>query len=145
MRPCWPPAVLDPVKMVEYVKSLKTTRASPASALKDGKVSKNYFFHLFHVYMSINLSIHPLDNVINFFSLSLFQGQTCEIDINECVKSPCRNGAICHNTMGSYQCKCQPGYTGQRCETDTDDCKPSKGQFFTIASSHHAYSLKHRF
>lgn len=56
------------------------------------------------------------------------QGQTCEIDINECVKSPCWNGALCFNTMGGYQCKCQPGFTGQKCETDIDDCKPSKPQ-----------------
>uniref|UniRef100_A0A8C7XTQ6 Neurogenic locus notch homolog protein 1 n=1 Tax=Oryzias sinensis TaxID=183150 RepID=A0A8C7XTQ6_9TELE len=33
-----------------------------------------------------------------------WQGQTCEIDINECVKSPCWNGAFCLNTMGGYQC-----------------------------------------
>lgn len=61
-----------------------------------------------------------------FPSIFSSEGQTCEIDINECVKAPCRNGAVCQNTMGGYQCVCQPGYTGQRCETDTDDCKPSK-------------------
>ncbi|XP_024236984.1 neurogenic locus notch homolog protein 1 isoform X1 [Oncorhynchus tshawytscha] len=54
-----------------------------------------------------------------------WQGQTCEIDINECVKSPCRSGATCHNMVGSYRCSCRPGYTGQKCETDIDDCKPN--------------------
>uniref|UniRef100_A0A8P4KDC2 Neurogenic locus notch homolog protein 1 n=1 Tax=Dicentrarchus labrax TaxID=13489 RepID=A0A8P4KDC2_DICLA len=72
-----------------------------------------FLFRLFHASMK---SIQSQHNVINFSST---------IDVNECVKSPCRNGAICHNTMGSYQCKCQPGYTGQKCETDTDDCKPN--------------------
>uniref|UniRef100_A0A8C4WJN1 Neurogenic locus notch homolog protein 1 n=1 Tax=Gopherus evgoodei TaxID=1825980 RepID=A0A8C4WJN1_9SAUR len=49
-------------------------------------------------------------------------GQTCEIDINECVKSPCRNGATCQNTDGSYHCNCKAGYTGHNCDTDIDDC-----------------------
>lgn len=81
------------------------------------------------------------DNIL--FTFVLFQGQTCEIDINECVKSPCRNGAICHNTMGGYQCKCQPGYTGQKCEKDIDDCKPSKENNCTFTSSQPVNNLKH--
>lgn len=38
MRPYLHPAAPDPVKMEECVKRLKTTRAFPASAPKDGKV-----------------------------------------------------------------------------------------------------------
>lgn len=53
-------------------------------------------------------------------------GQTCEVDINECVKSPCRHSASCQNTNGSYRCHCQAGYTGRNCETDIDDCRPSE-------------------
>ena len=37
-------------------------------------------------------------------------------DINECVNSPCRNGATCINTQGAYQCKCKPGFKGNQCE-----------------------------
>ena len=55
-------------------------------------------------------------------------GQTCEIDINECVKSPCRNGATCQNTNGSYRCACRAGFAGRNCDTDIDDCKPSKSR-----------------
>lgn len=55
-------------------------------------------------------------------------GQTCEIDINECVKSPCRNGATCQNTNGSYRCLCRVGFAGRNCDTDIDDCQPSKSQ-----------------
>lgn len=58
--------------------------------------------------------------------LPFFLGQTCEVDINECVKNPCRNDAICQNSIGSYKCSCKSGYTGRNCETDIDDCKPSK-------------------
>lgn len=52
-------------------------------------------------------------------------GQTCEVDINECVKNPCLNDAICQNSIGSYKCSCKSGYTSRNCETDIDDCKPS--------------------
>lgn len=110
--------------MVVCVKNLKTTRASPASAPKGGKVSIRLFLLLHQSTNSQRHNFQPL--IFSLFFSS--QGQTCEIDINECVKAPCRNGAVCQNTMGSYQCVCQPGYTGQRCETDTDDCKPSKQQ-----------------
>ena len=37
-------------------------------------------------------------------------------DINECVNSPCQNGATCINTQGGYQCKCKPGFRGNQCE-----------------------------
>lgn len=59
---------------------------------------------------------------------ALSSGQTCEIDINECVKSPCRNGATCQNTNGSYRCACRTGFSGRNCDTDIDDCKPSKSR-----------------
>ena len=61
-----------------------------------------------------------------YSSLTLPPGPTCEIDINECVKSLFCYGAVWHNTVGSYQCNSLPGYSGQKCETDIDDCTPSK-------------------
>ena len=35
-------------------------------------------------------------------------------DINECVVGTdyCHINAICTNTVGSFYCTCQPGYTG---------------------------------
>lgn len=32
-----------------------------------------------------------------------FNGPDCRIDVNECNRSPCLNGATCRNTHGSYQ------------------------------------------
>ncbi|KAJ8978001.1 hypothetical protein NQ317_004546 [Molorchus minor] len=47
----------------------------------------------------------------------------CNQDIDECVLSPkiCNHG-ICFNTIGSFQCYCQPGFTGEHCNLDFDEC-----------------------
>ena len=37
-------------------------------------------------------------------------------DINECLRSPCKNGAECVNVPGSYRCDCKSGYEGRNCE-----------------------------
>ncbi|KAK3087011.1 hypothetical protein FSP39_000290 [Pinctada imbricata] len=52
-----------------------------------------------------------------------WEGQNCEVDIDECTRiNPCRNGATCNNTQGSYVCHCAPGYTGTNCGTNIDEC-----------------------
>lgn len=38
-------------------------------------------------------------------------------DINECITiQPCKNGATCTNTIGSYMCRCDSGYQGLLCD-----------------------------
>ena len=35
------------------------------------------------------------------------------LDLDECVtESPCHENATCNNTIGSYLCECNDGYTG---------------------------------
>ncbi|PAV57056.1 hypothetical protein WR25_26123 [Diploscapter pachys] len=42
-----------------------------------------------------------------------YSGPMCEIeDVNECLDKPCHLMAHCRNTMGSYDCKCLPGFKG---------------------------------
>ena len=34
------------------------------------------------------------------------------VDIDECLVSPCHGNATCNNTVGSYFCACDSGYSG---------------------------------
>ncbi len=39
---------------------------------------------------------------------------------NACSSSPCLNGGQCAVTGNSYQCACQPGYSGLRCQSQSE-------------------------
>ncbi|XP_065317568.1 neurogenic locus notch homolog protein 1-like isoform X2 [Gordionus sp. m RMFG-2023] len=70
-----------------------------------------------------------------------FKGSHCEIPIDECaILSPCLNGATCINSHNlhrfskrtdnsntnngkRYVCECPPGFEGEHCQTNIDDCK----------------------
>ncbi|XP_030906503.2 sushi, nidogen and EGF-like domain-containing protein 1 isoform X2 [Melopsittacus undulatus] len=43
-------------------------------------------------------------------------------EINECQSQPCLNGGQCKDRIAEFLCLCEPGYTGQHCESDTDEC-----------------------
>ena len=48
-------------------------------------------------------------------------GPQCDQDVNECNSTgvvpapppPCGLNGVCNNTLGSYFCMCNPGYTGK--------------------------------
>lgn len=44
-----------------------------------------------------------------------YTGPTCEIDVNECDRLPCGNGATCINEPGSFRCICPDEMTGASC------------------------------
>lgn len=44
-----------------------------------------------------------------------YMGPTCEIDLNECDRLPCGNGATCINEPGSFRCICPDEMTGASC------------------------------
>lgn len=56
------------------------------------------------------------------------EGQLCDPDSGECTESdpcqpnPCVNGGACSNVGGMAVCSCPPGWTGEHCEIDIDEC-----------------------
>lgn len=44
------------------------------------------------------------------------------IDGDQCVGNPCKNGAMCSDSVGGYDCVCKSGFTGVHCETDQTVC-----------------------
>ncbi|XP_044200380.1 coagulation factor VII [Thunnus albacares] len=36
--------------------------------------------------------------------------------VDQCLKSPCKNGATCTRLIDSYTCKCPPGFHGHNCD-----------------------------
>merc|ERR1712054_712398 len=56
----------------------------------------------------------------------------CNVDVNECLSSPCANGAVCSDSTASatvsanaYKCACKAGYGGGNCDVDVDECASS--------------------
>lgn len=57
-------------------------------------------------------------------------GVHCEINIDDCnpftdpiTKEPkCFNKGKCVDGVGGYHCTCPPGYVGERCEGDVNEC-----------------------
>ena len=49
-----------------------------------------------------------------------FKGLLCSFDGNKCATNPCENGGLCIDADGyatfQFECKCQPGFAGARCE-----------------------------
>ena len=37
------------------------------------------------------------------------------IEINECESSPCQKGT-CHDKVNAFECECDAGYTGVKCD-----------------------------
>ena len=42
--------------------------------------------------------------------------------MNPCSSAPCFNGGTCTNNNGFFICNCVSGFSGVRCQTNTDNC-----------------------
>jgi hypothetical protein len=50
-----------------------------------------------------------------------FEGDTCEVNTDDCAAAPCMNGA-CVDGINSFTCDCNVGFEGDTCEVNIDDC-----------------------
>ncbi len=56
-----------------------------------------------------------------------FSGLLCHRD-DACISNPCREGSQCDTNpiSGMFNCNCPPGYVGNTCNTDRDECSIGK-------------------
>ncbi|KAF6773449.1 hypothetical protein AHF37_06790, partial [Paragonimus kellicotti] len=51
-----------------------------------------------------------------------FTGEFCEIRLAPCSWNPCKRGRCVPKDANTYFCECEPGWRGDHCETNIDDC-----------------------
>uniref|UniRef100_A0A8C7KSR1 Slit homolog 2 (Drosophila) n=1 Tax=Oncorhynchus kisutch TaxID=8019 RepID=A0A8C7KSR1_ONCKI len=58
------------------------------------------------------------------------RGELCEEKLDFCAPelNPCQHDSKCILTLQGYKCECTPGYVGDQCELDYDDCEENKCQ-----------------
>lgn len=44
------------------------------------------------------------------------------MNINDCSTNSCKNGATCHDLLGTFNCTCAPGFEGRTCDVDINEC-----------------------
>jgi len=59
---------------------------------------------------------------IGRLSLSGFEGDRCERDVDDCPGHLCQNGGRCLDGEATYACDCPAGWTGRYCHEDVDEC-----------------------
>ncbi|CAG5120715.1 unnamed protein product, partial [Candidula unifasciata] len=57
--------------------------------------------------------------------LTGYTGDTCSVNVDDCLPSPCHNGAICHDLVDDFLCSCPDGFTGKLCDEDINECQLS--------------------
>lgn len=78
--------------------------------------------------------LHPPRPLLHRCSCpSGFEGPTCGVNTDDCVKHACVNGGVCVDGVGNYTCQCPLQYTGKHCRGkaspsfgDASVCKGSR-------------------
>lgn len=62
---------------------------------------------------------NPTPGVLNCTCVGVYEGPTCQYDVQLCRYSPCQNGGTCINGPNSFTCQCAgTGFTGSFCEQE---------------------------
>jgi len=67
--------------------------------------------------------------------------ETPELNITECEKNPCIHGS-CQNEINDFSCKCEPGYSGKKCDEDIDECAPNPCQHGSCLDKVNGYTCE---
>jgi alpha-tubulin suppressor-like RCC1 family protein len=51
-----------------------------------------------------------------------YEGELCDVDVDDCDPNPCRNDGFCSDRVAGYECACAPGFSGVDCSTNIDEC-----------------------
>ena len=51
-----------------------------------------------------------------------FSGFNCQVDVNDCASSPCKNGGVCTDATDAYTCTCKRSWSGAVCDVEVDPC-----------------------
>ncbi|GAB6021104.1 Jag1p [Chamberlinius hualienensis] len=54
-----------------------------------------------------------------------YKGAFCHENINDCAKSPCKNGGTCVDGINTFQCICHDGWEGSLCNINKNECDPN--------------------
>ena len=77
--------------------------------------------------ISLDGKPRPTTVVANLFICSCLDGwtgDTCNIDIDDCMLDPCvPNGLRCEDKVARFHCICISGWEGTNCESDIDECR----------------------
>ncbi|XP_038064211.1 fibrillin-1-like isoform X3 [Patiria miniata] len=55
------------------------------------------------------------------FCVAGYEGDNCQIEINECLSNPCKNNAQCVNAVNAFSCVCTIGWMGVLCNIPTSN------------------------
>ncbi|CAH1259087.1 VWDE [Branchiostoma lanceolatum] len=65
-----------------------------------------------------SFALESPDNINCTCNGTEFTGPLCDVDVDECLDSPCDHG-VCNNTVGGFHCECEQYYTGPLCDQET--------------------------
>ena len=80
-----------------------------------------------HIYCFCDFPLDRVSFKLKYLYINKFVEKyvLCYSDIDECtVSNPCHEKATCNDTFGSFNCLCDPGFTGDGLNcTDIDECE----------------------